>query len=212
MPIPLLIPALISGGASLLSGIINGISSTNAANTQAQAAQAGIDQQNKQFEAMQALLAPYIQAGQGALSGQQALAGLQGTDAQQAAISGIANSAEMTALTQQGENSMLQNAAATGGLRGGNLQGALAQFRPQLLSSLINQQYQRLGSLTQIGQSSATGVGNAGMQSATSIANLLGQQGAAQAGSQLAQGAAWNSIPNAFMTGLGTYAGLGGKF
>jgi hypothetical protein len=212
MPIPLLIPALIAGGATLLSGIIGGVSANKAANTQSDAAQAGIDEQRKQFEAIQAMLAPYMSAGQSAIDSQKALAGLSGEDAQKAAIDQISNSPEMLALTQQGENAMLQNASATGGLRGGNIQSALAQFRPQLLASLINQQYARLGGLSQIGQTSASGVATGGLQTGSNIATLLGSQGAAQAGGQLAAGQALNSIPNAFMSGLGMYAGLGGKF
>lgn len=96
----------------------------------------------------------------------------------------------MLAMTQQGENAILQQGSATGGLRGGNTQGALAQFRPQMLSNLINQQYGRLGGITQMGQASAAGVGAAGMQSGAQIADLLGQQGAAVAGGQLALGQA----------------------
>lgn len=235
MPFPLLIPALIAGGATLLSGIIQGSAAQQASATQAGAAQAGIDEQRRQFEAMQATLSPYVRSGQDAiaglapysaagtqaLAGQMNLAGLNGANAQQSAIDAIGNSAEMRSLTEQGENAILQRAAATGGLRGGNVQGALAQFRPQLLSNLINQQYSRLGGLTSLGQSttmnianlgqaSAAGVGSAGMQSGANIANLLATQGAANAGGQLAAGQAWNSVPNAVMAGLGMYRGLGG--
>ena len=83
---------------------------------------------------------------------------------------------------------MLQNASATGGLRGGNVQGALAQFRPQLLNQLIEQQYSRLGGLTSLGQASAAGQATAGMQTGTNIANLLGQQGQALAGGAMGKG------------------------
>lgn len=212
MAIPLLIPAAIAAGATLLSGYFQGRSAKEAAAIQAGAAEAGIAEQRRQFDSMQALLAPYVQAGAGALGGQQALAGLQGPDAQRAAIEAIQNSPEMAALTTQGETAILQNASATGGLRGGNVQAALAQFRPQVLSSLINQQYSRLSGLAGMGQASAAGVGAAGQQSGITIADLLAQQGAAQAGGQIGAGQAWQSLPNAIMTGLGTYAGLGGKF
>lgn len=212
MPIPFLVPALIVGGATLASSIIGGIAANKAAETQSKAAGAGIDETRRQFDAMQATLKPYVEAGQGAMQGQQALAGLSGAEAQAAAIRSISESPEMQAFAQQGENAMLQQASATGGLRGGNIQGALAQFRPQLLSNLINQQYQRLGGLTQLGQASAAGLGAAGMQAGESIAGLLQQQGAAQAGGQLAQGAMWQGVPNALMTGMGTYMGLGGTF
>ena len=96
--LPLLGAALIGGGATLLSGIIGGISANKAAKTQAEAAQAGIDEQRRQFDAMQKLLAPYVTAGTGALGGMQNLAGLGGADAQQAAIAALAGSPEMQAM------------------------------------------------------------------------------------------------------------------
>jgi hypothetical protein len=115
-------------------------------------------------------------------------------------------------MVQQGEEAMLQNAAATGGLRGGNLEGALASFRPQVLSELINQQYARLGGLTSIGQSAAGGVGAAGLRTGDNVAALLSAKGDAAAAMKLANGNMWNTIPNAIMSGLGTYMGAGGLF
>lgn len=182
--------AAIMGGFGLISSKIQGDAASDAADTQSLAAQGGIEETKRQFDAMQKLLDPYVQAGNKSLTAQQDLAGLNGPEAQAAAMQGISSSPEMMALTQQGENAMLQQWAATGGLRGGNVQGALAQFRPQMLSSLINQQYGRLGGLTQIGQASAAGVGAAGMQSGANIADLLGQQGAAVAGGQISGGQA----------------------
>lgn len=181
---------------------------------QEQASEAAIAEQKRQFDEIQKLLKPYVQAGTGAIGQQQALLGLGGLQAQQQAIQGIANSPEMQAYAAQGENALLQNAAATGGLRGGNIQGALAQFRPQLLNQLVNQRFQNLGGLTSIGQASAAGVGNAGMQSASNIGNLLQQQGAAQAGNALAQGQAsanmWSNIGG--LAGQLSGAYIGGKF
>ena len=152
------------------------------------------------------------EAGVPALEAQQALIGLQGPEAERAAIQRIQGGETFQALTRQGENALLQQASATGGLRGGNIQGALAQFRPQLLSSLIEQQYGRLGGMTTLGQQSAAGVGSAGLQTGTNVANLLGQQGAALAGGELAQAKAFGSIPAAISGGLGIYSGMGGKF
>jgi hypothetical protein len=203
-----------------VGGILGGITGAtaaaqgaqDAARTQAAASQAGIDEQRRQFDALVQIMSPYVQAGAGALEGmqpyaqagvsalqqQQALAGTLGPEAQQQAIAMIEQSPQMISLVQQGENALLQGASATGGLRGGNIQGALAQFRPQVLSSLIDQQYGRLGGLTdlgvntqgniaQLGQSSAAGQAAGGLRSATSIGELLGQQGAATAGGQLAR-------------------------
>lgn len=159
----------------------------DAAATQAGASQAAIDEQRRQFDAIQKLLAPYITAGTGAVGQQQAILGLQGAGAQQQALTGIEQSPFFQSVARQGETALLQNASATGGLRGGNVQGALAQFRPQLLNQLIQERFQNLGGLTNVGQASAVGQANAGQASAANIGNLLGQQGAAVAGGQIAK-------------------------
>lgn len=203
-------------GATVVGGYMASSSASDAASqaaqAQGQASDKSIAESQRQFDAIQKLLAPYTAAGPQALAGQQALLGLSGADAQKEAIAGIAGGPQMEAMTQQGENALLQNASATGGLRGGNLQGALAKFRPQLLSQLIQQQYGNLGGLTSIGQNAAAGVGNAGMQSSAQIQNALQQQGAAQAGSALAQGQAqsnmWGGISNTASM-LGTMKLLG---
>ncbi len=192
------------------SAALQGATAQRASEQQAQAAQAAIDEQRRQFNALQAGLAPFQQAGAQALGGfapyqqagtqafqqQQALAGLQGQTAQQQAISALEQSPLYQSLAKQGEEAILQRASATGGLRGGNVQAALAQFRPAMLQQLIDQQYQRLGGfagtglettarLAGMGQSAAAMQGQGGMGMASNIGNLLAQQGQAQAGGTL---------------------------
>jgi hypothetical protein len=183
----------------------------SAAETQASAAGAGIEEQRRQFDAMQELLKPYTEAGTPALEAQQAFLGLRGPEAERAAIDRIRGGETFKALSQQGEEAMLQRASATGGLRGGNIQGALAQFRPQLLSSLIEEQYGRLGGITKLGQSSAAGVGAAGMETGTNVSNLLASQGAARAGGQLGEAKAFGQLLNLPAQFLGMQYGAGGK-
>jgi len=190
-------------GSAVIGGVMQSKAASSAANAQTKSAKMGIDEQRRQFDAVQALLSPYATAGTQALQGQLDIAGLGTPEAQQAALQAIEQGPEFQALAQQGENAMLQNASATGGLRGGNTQGALAQFRPALLSGLINQQYGRLGGLTAIGQNAAAGVGNAGMQTGANVSNLMQQQGAAQAGGALASGQAWGNT----LGSIGQYAG-----
>ena len=156
--------------------------------TQAAAAGAGIEEQRRQFDKLVELMAPYIQAGTVALPQQQALIGLGGPEAERAAIERISGGETFKALTAQGEEALLQKASATGGLRGGNIQAALSQFRPSILNALIEQQYGRLGGLTQLGQTSATGQAGSGMTSASNISNLFANQAAATAGGQIAAG------------------------
>lgn len=192
-------------GASVGSSVIQSRAASKASSAQTASAQQGIDEQRRQFDAVRELLAPFVEGGTTAFGQQMALTGAAGADAQRAAIQALERGPEFQALTRQGENAILQQAAATGGLRGGNVQAALAQFRPQILSGLIEQQYGRLGGLAAMGQQSAAGVGTAGMQTGANISNLMQQQGAAQAGSALAQGQAWGNL----LGGAGTMIGRG---
>ncbi len=202
--------AVAVGGATLASGYMQSRAAGKAADIQGQAAQSGIEEQRRQFDEIQKLLSPYVGAGQQAISGfqpfqqagaqafeqQQALAGLRGPEAQQAAIAQIEQSPFLQAQIRQGEEAMLQRASATGGLRGGNIQAALAQFRPQMLQQAIEQQYGRLGGfagaglgiteqLYRGGQASAANQASAAGAMGSNVANLLQQQGAAQAGGAL---------------------------
>ena len=197
-------------------------------NLQRHIANMQIGEQRRQFEQVQQVLSPYISAGKQALkdlrpyqqagldglAGQRALIGLNGADAQSQAIRGLENSPEMAAYIQQGENALLQNASATGGLRGGNTQAALGQFRPSLLAGMINQQYDRLGGLTglganttgmvfQTGASAAAGQANAGMQVAGNIGNALSQYSSAAANSYANMGASNNAFLGAGNAAMG---------
>jgi hypothetical protein len=155
---------------------------------QAQAAREGIAEQRRQFDAMVKLMSPFVGAGTQTMAQQLALLGLSGEGAQQAVIKSIQKSPEMAALIQQGENAILQNASATGGLRGGNVQRALGEFRPQVLSSLLQKRFENLGGLTKIGQASAAGQAASGIESGTNVANLLANAAQARAGGVLAEG------------------------
>lgn len=117
------------------------------------------------------------------------------------AVSNIENQPMFQALARQGEEAILQNASATGGLRGGNTQGALARFRPQLLNQFIDQQYGRLAGITTLGQQSAAGVGAAGIQTGQSISDALQNRGLASAAGAGAQG-------QIFSQGLGNLGGI----
>ena len=199
-------------GSAVVGGVMSSRAQKKAANSAASAqiesSEMGVEEQRRQFDAVQKLLKPYSDAGLSGLTGQQDLLGINGDAAQQAAINNINNSSEMQTYLQQGENAILQNASATGGFRGGNTQAALAQFRPQLLNQLINQRYQNYAGLTSLGQNAAAGTGNAGMQTASNISNLYQQTGAAQAGAALAQGQASANMWNGLTGAIGQVAGM----
>lgn len=222
---------VVAGVASVASAANQSNAAARAARAQVQGAEAGIAEQRRQFDAAQAVLAPYVDAGTEALTGlrpyaeagpealkqQRILAGLEGPEAQRAAIEALAANPEFQALTRQGEEAMLQKASATGGLRGGNIQGALAQYRPQMLQQYIGDQYSRLGGLTALGQLTSQNVASMGqaaaagqasnaLQTGANIAGLYGDIGAARAGKFLAQGQATGNVINTF----GRMAGFGG--
>lgn len=209
MPDP--VTALVVGGSQLVGSVMQAGAAEDAANIQAGAAGEGISEQRRQFDSLQALLKPYTEAGLPALEQQQAFLGLQGPEAERAAIERISGGERFQELTRQGEEAILSRASATGGLRGGNVQQALAKFRPQVLNQLIEEQYGRLGGMTQLGQRSAAGVGAAGMETGTNIANLLSQQGSALAGGELGQAKAYGQVLNMPAQFLGMQIGAGGK-
>jgi hypothetical protein len=144
---------------------VTGVTASNAA---AEAQQTGITN-------AQAQLDPYTSAGADASQAQAALMGALGPEAQQAAMAELEGSPMFQGMVAQGEDAILQNASATGGLRGGNTQAALAQFRPQMLNQAIQQRFQNLG-----------GIAGRGLAAAQQGAGLATQGGNVAASNQLA--------------------------
>lgn len=187
-----------------LKGVVKGVTGVigevTGANAAARGAQNASQIQSDYAARARELLTPFLGAGTQALGSQQALLGLSGPEAQAAALEALKASPFFQSQLQLGETSILQNASATGGLRGGNTQSALAQFSPQLLAQTLQQQLQNLGGLSQ-----------QGLQAAGASGDLLNQQGAAQAGGALAQGQrAGNIFGSALQLGGLVAGGLAG--
>lgn len=229
-PISAAISAVTTIGGSLLQRNTERQAAAQASDAQVGAAESGMAEQRRQFDALQELFKPYVEAGTKAIGGmqpyaeagapalaqQQAILGLSGAGEQAKAIAALEASPLYRAQVRQGEEALLQSASATGGLRGGNVQAALAQFRPQMLQNQIDLQYSRLGGLTELGQTttqnlarlgqaSAAGQGVAGMESARAISGLYGDIGASQAGRAIAE----QKAQSQFQSGL---LNLGGQF
>jgi hypothetical protein len=178
--------------------------SRQASDAQSAAAYAQLDQQQAQFDRIRELLQPWVNQGTNANTSLGNLLGVGGNQAQQSAIEQLKQSPLYTSQLQAGENAILQNASATGGLRGGNTQMALGRFAPALLASTIQNQVQNLGGLSNQGLTAAGGVssGLSGLSQANSSA--LQQLGAAQAGGALGAGNAYAGLAN-------NLAGVGGS-
>lgn len=180
----------------------------------------GIEAQG--FEQQQAILNPILQDQQYDQIGRQQ---------QQQAIQQIEQGPLFQELTRQGEAALLANASATGRRGAEDTQAMLGKLRPQLLNSLIEQQYAKFAGLANvgqtaaqnllnIGQASAAGTANMGIQSGGAISNLLAQQGATQAagitGAANAQIAGGTGAAGALSGGLQNFAllntlGVGGN-
>lgn len=202
-----LIGGVLGVAGSLFGGNSQAKAAKAAADAQAKGQMAAIDEQKRQFDAIQKLLAPYVQGGQNAFQQQQELMGLAGADKQQAAMQGILGSPEYAQMVKQGEDAVLANASATGGLRGGNTQSSLAQFRPQVLNQLVQQKLGQYGAVANAGLGAAQNTGQFGQNSANAIGGLQVDIGTALGNSQLIKGAVNSNMYNNITGGLGQIAG-----
>jgi hypothetical protein len=194
------------GDAAVKAAEVESAAAIKAAEIQAQLGYAGIAEQTAAREKLQELLSPYVAAGGPALAAQMDYLGLgkNGAAGQAAFINQQKNNPIFQGLLEQGADTILANASATGGLRGGDVQSALGSYSSQLLNQFVTDQYNRLGGFTQMGQNSAAGIGTAGMTSASQISQLLGGIGNAQANALNIGGQA---SANAFNTGGQAQAG-----
>ncbi len=140
---------------------------------------AAVAENRRQFDATQRNLQPFIRAGTGALTEQQALLGLAGVDAQQAAFGRFTDSPGQAFLRERGERALLRNASAIGGLGGGNVRSALQQQGIGFAQQQLNNQLAQLGGISGTGASTATNLGSIGASTAANIGQ--GLQSAANA-------------------------------
>lgn len=200
---PILDPANIGGG---LSGQTAADASLSAAQMQQQSATYAANLQNQQFQQLQQNLSPYMNLGSSAIPQlQQMLAGggFQFNPTQQQ----LEQTPGYQFTLQQGLKGVDNSMSA----KGLNLSGAQAKGISQYTTGLADQTYQQqyqnaltnyqtnygnLANLVNMGQNSAAGVGQAGMQNATNVGNTLmsganagaaGQVGAANATTQGSQ-------------------------
>lgn len=167
----------------------------------------------------------YLESGQ--YEGRQLPGGGQ-AGAQERAIAGLQDSPLFKALFGAGEDAIMGNASATGGLRGGNTQRSLADFGSDTLAKVIQQQLSNLsgvsgqglsatgqygtfganaaGSVANLGAGAAGNIANLGANSASAIASLFGNQGAAQAQGILGKAQGSAAQTGAIFQGIGDVA------
>lgn len=186
------------GGAALQSGAASRASraQTAAADRQIAAQQAEQAQQRADF-------APFREAGTAALGRFNTLAGLSGADEQAAAIEGLRTNPLFQSLFRQGNEAILQNASATGGLRGGNTQRSLADFGADTLARVYQQELGNLGGLINVGSSAVANNASLSQSNVNQQGAAMGAAGDAIASNSLAQGGIWSNA----LGGIGQIAG-----
>lgn len=139
------------------------------------AAEQGIQQR---FETTQEMIRPQVEAGDIAREQQLQLLGLRGAEEQATAFGGLQESPSQRFLRERGQRELLQNAAAIGGLDGGNVREALVQRGVGFAQQDLENQLARLSGLSGAGQVATTNIGQLGAGAAQQ-AGQFGQAGAA---------------------------------
>lgn len=188
--------AAIAGIGSIAGGLISSSGTSDAAAAQQQESQAAIGEQQREFNITQQNFAPYLQAGTGALGSLGTLLGLNGNGPLQSAINNLKASPLYTSLYNTGNETILQDASATGGLRGGNTQRSLADFGSSLLSSVIQNQIGNLSGIAGMGEGATGSLGVLGQNNANSISSLLQSIGASRAGAATTNAGIWSGVTN----------------
>lgn len=206
---PAIAAAAIGAVGAIGGGLIASSGAKSAAKAQTKAADAGIAEQRRQFDIAQANFAPFRTAGLGGLTAYQNLLGLNGNQAAAAAIAALKGSPVYQSLYRNGLETTLQNASATGGIRGGNAQASLYNLGEDTLSRVIQNQLGDLAPLISIGSGATGQLAGLGANEASNISNLLGQIGQAQAGSSLTQGGIWSGVLSNLASSIASKIGPG---
>lgn len=177
---------------TFIGGLIGGgkqkKAATAAGKLQNDAALKGIAESARQYDTTRADFAPYQEAGRNALARFGDLLGLNGADTQQAQIDLLRQTPLYQSLYRNGENAVLANASATGGLRGGNTQHSLYNLGEDTLSALIERQLAGYRGLVDVGSGATTNVAGFGAQAVGEQNDLRNQGAAALAQAKLIRG------------------------
>jgi hypothetical protein len=175
-----------------------------------------IGTQQHQYDQSRTDFAPYLAAGTSALGGLGDLAGINGNDKWSAALAQLQESPLYKTLFRNGQETLLQNASATGGMRGGNMQRGLADFGADTLAQVYQNQIGNLGGLANMGLGATGNISALGQSNANQVAGL--QQGIGNANAQgiLTRGGLtagmWNSAGGFLDSAVSAFLPGGGGF
>ena len=215
----IVVAGVLAAGATIYASNKSSSAAEDAANKQAGAARSAAELQNQQYLQTRSDLAPWRAAGETALN--RLSPGMQpGGEFDKFQMSPLINDPSYQFRLQEGRNQLLASGAAAGNYGSGNMGVALEKYGQNLASQEYQNeyarqygawqdQYNRLAGIAGTGQTTATQLGQMGLQSAANQGNMLvgganalaaGQVGAAQA-----QAGGLTGVANQFTSGLGTY-------
>lgn len=189
------------------AGVLGAGASLYGSSQQADAAKAGINEQQQMFQILQGNLAPYMQTGQQSLSAlNSALPGLTAPFNP----ANLASTPGYQFTLQQGMNAVNNSNSTKGWGQSGPGAKAIADYTTGLASSTYNQQFQNywnqnqsiynmLLGPAQLGESAAAGVGSGALSTGQGIASSL-------AGGANAQAAGAVGASNSLTNGVLNYA------
>jgi hypothetical protein len=190
--------AVVGAVGALGAAKMSSDSSKKAARAGNASAQSGLDLQRQQFDTFQQNIAPYLQAGEGALGGLNALA--------EGDYSAFEESPDYLYARDQMQQGIERGAAARGSLYSGGTNVDLGRQLGGLASQNLGNYRNSLFQLAGMGQNAAVGAGNLGQQSANAQSGLLAQQGQNNANAAIQQGNAWGNALQGIAGVAGQYA------
>lgn len=183
------LPGWLGIGSNLLSGVLGSRAAGQASDAQTAAAQAGIDEQRRQFDQSRQDQAPWMQAGVNALGRLQDPAAFQASPGYDFRRS-------------EGTRDLGNYFGARGGAASGNALKALADYNQNLASNEYGNWWNQQAGLAGVGQTATNQVGVLGANTAGNVGNLLSSQGNARASGILGRGL---STSNAITDALSNY-------
>lgn len=163
---------------SVLGGVWDDLTGKTAANAAGEASEASLGFQREALDYLKQTQQPLLEAQQFGLGGLQDYY----SGNQQSLIDQVQASPFYSSMINQGEEAVLRNAAATGGLRGGNVQQGLAQNSQNVLQSLVNQQLGGLGQMAGFQPNTGAVAGQIGNMGTTTAQGITGAAQARQDG------------------------------
>lgn len=166
---------LLQGLGGIFGAVVGAHGNAKAVNKATDAQIAGIDkaigEQRREYDTARADFKPYMDFGTASLGPLGDLLGINGNDKAAAAIASLKASPLYQSLFSNGQEALLQSASATGGLRGGNLEGASLDFGRDTLSSVIQNQIRNLFGAQSVGSGATGAVTDVGTHTADNISS-----------------------------------------